>query len=87
VNFSYIPKFEILGCDMVIPLMIASVTTAPVPSVAGGIGLTIRSSAEAWESSQRLTEYLEGLRNAEADRKGSHVSFYYSNPQFLLVDL
>jgi hypothetical protein len=67
--------------------MIASVATALVPSAVGGACWTIRSPIEAWKSSQRLTEYLEGLKNAEADRKGTHFSFYYFNPLILLIDL
>jgi hypothetical protein len=68
--------------------MIASVATALVPSaVGGGACWTICSPIEAWKSSQRPTEYLEGLKNAEADRKGTHFSFYYFNPLILLIDL
>jgi sulfate adenylyltransferase subunit 1 (EFTu-like GTPase family) len=68
--------------------MIAFVAIALVPSAArGGGSLMIRSSAEAWESSQRLIEYLEGLKNAKADREGTPFSFCYFNPPILLVDL
>jgi hypothetical protein len=36
------------------------------------MSLMIRSTAEAWDSAWRLTKYLEGLKNAEADREGTH---------------
>jgi hypothetical protein len=35
----------------------------------------IRSTAQAWDSTRRLTKYLEGLKNAEADREDTHFPF------------
>jgi hypothetical protein len=39
-------------------------------SSAGGTGWTILSTADAWDSSWRVTEFLEGLKNREADQEG-----------------
>jgi hypothetical protein len=71
--------------QLVIPLITTSTVTGPIPPAMGIIGLTIRSSTEAWASSQRLTEFLERLKNAEANREGAHVSFCYFNPPILLA--
>jgi hypothetical protein len=30
----------------------------------------VLSTADAWNSSQHVTEFLEGLKNREADREG-----------------
>jgi hypothetical protein len=37
---------------------------------AGGTGGTVLSTADAWDSSRRVTEFLEGLKNRKADREG-----------------
>jgi hypothetical protein len=39
----------------------------------------IRSTTEPWDSARRLAEYLEGLKNAEADREGTHFFFTISS--------
>jgi hypothetical protein len=41
--------------------------------------LMIRSNAEAWDFARCLTEYLEGLKSAEADREGTHFPFTTSS--------
>jgi hypothetical protein len=43
---------------------------AAAASSMGGTGWTILSIADAWDSSRCVTEFLEGLRNREADREG-----------------
>jgi hypothetical protein len=48
----------------------APVATAAASSLAGGTGWTVLSTADAWDSSWRVTEFLEGLKNREADREG-----------------
>jgi hypothetical protein len=45
--------------------------TAPVPSSSEGIDWTVLSTVEAWNSSWCVTEFLEGLKNQEADREGT----------------
>jgi hypothetical protein len=49
--------------------MAAAAATAS--SSAGGTGWTILSAADAWDSSQRVTKFLEGLKNREADLEGT----------------
>jgi hypothetical protein len=44
--------------------------TAAASSLAGGIGWTVLSIADAWDSSRCVTEFLEGLKNTEADQEG-----------------
>jgi hypothetical protein len=46
------------------------VAVAATSSSAGGTGWTILSTANAWDSSRRVIEFLEGLKNREADREG-----------------
>jgi hypothetical protein len=62
------------------------VATTPVPPPSGGTALTIRSNAEAWDSARRFTEYLEGLKNVEADQEGTHFPFTTSNLRSLFAD-
>jgi hypothetical protein len=54
--------------------------TDPAPPPMGVIGLTVLSTAEAWDSSRCITEFPEGLRSREAYREGIHVSLCYFNP-------
>jgi hypothetical protein len=49
---------------------IAPVDAAAVASSAGGTSWTVLSTADAWDSSRRVTEFLEGLKNREADQEG-----------------
>jgi hypothetical protein len=42
---------------------------AATSSSAGGSGWTVLSTADTWDSSQHVTEFLEGLKNREADQK------------------
>jgi hypothetical protein len=39
-------------------------------SSAGGTNFTVLSTADAWNSSRRVTKYSEGLKNREADQEG-----------------
>jgi hypothetical protein len=59
--------------------MVSSAAIAPVPLPSGGTTWMIQSNAEAWDSARRLTEYLEGLKNAEADQDGTHFPFTTSS--------
>jgi RAB protein geranylgeranyltransferase component A len=45
----------------------------------GGVGLTIRSNVETRDSAQRILEYLESLKDVEADQEGTCSSFAASN--------
>jgi hypothetical protein len=49
----------------------APVATAAVSSSEGGTGWTVLSTADAWDSSRRVTDFLEGLKNREADQEGT----------------
>jgi hypothetical protein len=44
---------------------------AVVSSSEGGTGQTVLSTVEACDSSQRVTDFLEGLKNQEADQEGT----------------
>jgi hypothetical protein len=68
-----------MGQLLVTTLIVSSATTAPIPPPLGGMTMMIRSNAKAWDSVRCLTEYLEGLKNAEADRKGTHFPFTTSS--------
>jgi hypothetical protein len=52
-----------------------STTTASVPPPVGETSSIIRSSAEARDFARQLHEYLEGLKDAEADQEGTCSSF------------
>jgi hypothetical protein len=43
------------------------VVTTPVPSSLEGTDWMVLSTAEAWSSYRRVTDFLEGLKNREAD--------------------
>jgi hypothetical protein len=49
----------------------APLGAAVVSSSGGGIGQTVLLTADAWDSSWCVTDFLEGLKNREADRKGT----------------
>jgi hypothetical protein len=51
-------------------LKTAAPVAAAASSLAGGIGWTVLSIADAWDSSRCVTEFLEGLKNTEADQEG-----------------
>jgi hypothetical protein len=51
-------------------LKIAAPVAATASSLAGGTGWTVLSIADAWDSSRCVTEFIEGLKNWEADQKG-----------------
>jgi hypothetical protein len=53
----------------------------------GGAGSTIRSTAEARDFAQLLADYLEGLKDTEADRAGTHSSFSTSSLRFFVLTL
>jgi hypothetical protein len=44
--------------------------TPTAPSV-GVTGFTALSAVEAWDFCQRTTEFLEGLKNRDADQQGN----------------
>jgi hypothetical protein len=44
----------------------APMAAAAISSSEGGTGRTILSTADAWDSSRRVTDFLEGLKNQEA---------------------
>jgi hypothetical protein len=48
----------------------SSYATLVAPS-AGVTGSTALSAAEAWDFYQRTTEFLEGLKNRDADQQGN----------------
>jgi hypothetical protein len=54
--------------------------SAPPPSV--GVGLMACSYNDARFSAQRVLQYLESLKDGEADREGNRSSFNASNYLF-----
>jgi hypothetical protein len=61
--------------------------TADVSSSEGGTGQTGLSTSDAWDSSRHVTDFLEGLKNREADREGTpFCSFVTSVPVTLFID-
>jgi hypothetical protein len=53
--------------------LIATIAPPPV----GAIGSKVISTTEAWDCARRAADFLEGLKNREADREGTFFSFYY----------
>jgi hypothetical protein len=49
----------------------APVAAAVVSSSEGGTGRTVLSTADAWDSPRRVTDFQEGLKNREADQEGT----------------
>jgi hypothetical protein len=47
------------------------VVAAPIPSSSEGNNWMVMSTANAWNSSRCVTEFLEGQKNREADREGT----------------
>jgi hypothetical protein len=64
---------------------VSSMGVAPVPPPTGGTALMILSYAGACDSSRQLIEYLDGLKDAKADRKGTSLSFTTSTLWFSLL--
>jgi hypothetical protein len=50
---------------------ISTVDVASISPPVVGSGLTIYSNAEARQSTRRVLQYLESLKNAEAEREGN----------------
>jgi hypothetical protein len=51
-------------------LKTATLVAAAAASSVGWIGWSVLSTADAWDSSHRVTKFLKGLKNREADREG-----------------
>jgi hypothetical protein len=49
----------------------APMAVAAISSSEGGTGRTVLSTVDTWDSSRRVTDFLEGLKNREADREGT----------------
>jgi hypothetical protein len=49
----------------------APMTAAIISSLEGGTGQTVLSTANAWDSSRCVIDFLEGLKNREADQEGT----------------
>jgi hypothetical protein len=59
---------------LVTNLKIAAPVDAAIVSYSKGCtGQTILSTADAWDSSRHVTDFVEGLKNWEADREGTPV--------------
>jgi hypothetical protein len=50
--------------------LVPSVAAAPIPSSSEGNNWMVLSTIDAWNSSWHVTEFLEGLKNQEADQEG-----------------
>jgi hypothetical protein len=60
---------------------LADVSAPPPPLV--GAGLTACSNANATSSAQQTLQYLESLKDVEADREGNRFSSVASGSSFL----
>jgi hypothetical protein len=49
----------------------APVADATISSSEGGTGRTVLLTTDTWDSSRCVTDFLEGLKNREADREGT----------------
>jgi hypothetical protein len=56
---------------------------SPVAPFAGVTGSTTLSTAEAWNFCRRIAEFLEGLKNRDADQQGN----LFTPSLFLSLDL
>jgi hypothetical protein len=54
---------------------------------AGVTGSTSLSAVEAWDYCRRAAEFLEGLKNREADQEGTPLLLYYLFLSISLADL
>jgi hypothetical protein len=56
---------------VIAPTTVALVAaTVAASSSVRGTGWTVLLTADAWDSSRRVTKFLEGLKNKETDREG-----------------
>jgi hypothetical protein len=60
-----------------------SLYVTPVAPSVGVTGSSTLSAAEAWDFYRRIAEFLEGLKNREADQKGN----LFTSSSFLSFDL
>jgi hypothetical protein len=58
------------------------VDTASIPPPTVGIGLTACSNAEARHCAQRVLQYVESLKGAEANQEGN-ISFFTASSFWL----
>jgi hypothetical protein len=58
----------------------APVAAAAISSLEGGTGRTVLSTADTWDSSRCVTDFLEGLKNREADWEGTPLFLCYFGP-------
>jgi hypothetical protein len=59
------------------------VVTAPIPSSSEGTNWMVLLTVEAWNSSRRVTEFLEGLQNQKTDREGTpFASLQLQSPEY-----
>jgi hypothetical protein len=56
--------------QVTIPKTAAPMAATVASSSAGGTDWTVLSTAEAWDSTRHVTEFLEGLKNRHADQEG-----------------
>jgi hypothetical protein len=59
------------------------VVTAPIPSSLEGTNWMVLLTVEAWNSSRRVTEFLEGLQNQKTDWEGTpFASLQLQSPEY-----
>jgi hypothetical protein len=64
---------------LAVPRASSPIAAASAPPPVGGTSSTIRSTIESKGSTLRITDFLEGLKDAEADQEGTLSSFTSSN--------
>jgi hypothetical protein len=65
----------------------SSTITALIPPPVGGTGSTIQSTAKARDVARLLADYLDGLKDMEANRAGTHYSFAASSLRLFVLTL
>jgi hypothetical protein len=60
--------------------IVTPMIAAAAPPLVGMVGLEIVSTTEGWDYSRCVIEFLEGLKNREADREGNAFSLLLFPP-------
>jgi hypothetical protein len=63
------PATKLVTILKIVAHVVAAATA--ISSSEEGIGWTVLLTADAWDSSRRVTDFMEGLKNREDDREGT----------------
>jgi hypothetical protein len=65
--------------SLAVPHVSSPIVVGSAPPPVGGTSLMIRSTVEAKDTVLRVADFLEGLKDAEANREGTLSSFTTSS--------